>query len=128
MTINTQVSFTNLDLTTTVTLMNPANPRTKQSFALGKTIVTPTGQRITQVLYEGYKFKLKWDGLDNASYEDITDFLSQYGYEGFIFEDIDGDQYTCVVDGLSDPTETIAHARLANVTRHSLTLNLVTIP
>jgi hypothetical protein len=122
------VTFKTLDDSETIELINPSNPYTVIEYNQGSTKITPTGNKITQVLYTGYRISLTWEGLDRTIYETLKDFIERFGYEGFIFHSPDEIDYKCVVDGLNSFTSTLKYFRQAGKLRYSVALKLVTIP
>jgi len=126
--INKTVVFSSLDSTHTIGVTNPAEPYNIARFVQGKTIITPTGNKITQSLYEGFKISLTWQGLSIAEYAELKDFIERHGHEGFIFESPDNVTYKCVVDGLITFTSSIKYVRLSGKLKYPFTLKLITIP
>ena len=127
-TIRKVVTFETLDASESIEILNPSEPYTVTTYVQGKSIVTPTGNKITQVLYDGFKISLTWPGLSVDEYEALSLFMKDNAYKGFTFISPDEVTYKCVVDGLTSLTSSLKYVREVGKIKQSVTLKLITIP
>ena len=127
--INNRVDFVTLDGSYHMSIPAPSLENVTE-FIQGKTVTTPTGNKITQVMFRGVQISSQWDGLDVDDFSKLKTFIEDHGYEGFNYGPVDGGIYNIkvVVDGLTGFTHSVRYNRLAGKRRYTVSLKMIQIP
>ena len=127
--INNKVDFITLDGSYELSIPAPSLENVTE-FIQGKTITTPTGNKITQVMFRGLQFSCQWDGLDTTDFSKLKTFLDEHGYEGFTYAPADSGVHNIkvVVDGTTGFTHSVRYNRMAGKRRYTVSLKMVQIP
>lgn len=97
-------------------------------FAVGKQIVTPTGNKITQYSFKGRRVRYTWSGLSKQELDELKVLLDSLGYEKFDLTLTTGEVIKVVLDGMQPFTYNKRYNYVAGRIRYNATLSFVEVP
>jgi hypothetical protein len=131
-TVRKTVMFEDTDLVIgAIEIISPTTQNVTD-YIQGKTVVTPTGHKITQVMYNGNKLTLSWNGMLHEDFMKLKNLIDACGYCEMYYTSVapNGDlaQYKVVIDGTTKLDYKIRYNVLLKKIRYNVTLKLITVP